>query len=1224
MNTSWDGSMNMKSWAWVSVVGLALGGCGGLSDVGEQESEKSEPFASVVVLNHPFTTDTSGKVVTRVRSGSEVFLSGKDSDGESAPVLSYEWSKLDQSSPADQVKLITRDKRTVSFSAPTVTQDVTLRYRLKVTDSKGKTAQKDVDVAVVAVPDNDRFLAYDPASVNANKLKVVALASRDVDPSELQTSGDVEFEIVVRRLVDYTTAGTDGPYLEVATEKIPAKWLASYGVGGTCTDLRNPVLQTARPSVDLDDILSVIDQNQPSLEPNPAFVDQFNLKLDVSINVTRGTLPAGVTPQVCVPDVASSPRATHVELTLAQLLGPATQTLDTPQSAAAYYKAIDPNDTRTTFLNWLKENGFIARDRTSFTWSDLETGSGAHAVYTNNYDLGFGRDMYARVKSCLGPTPTLGQPIDLATIGQCDVAAVVINYASLEGAAKKLNPVLAVAMEYATTPSLNRRIVQFYTFAPDSASGEFKRVSSANLDGRGEKYMPQVCTVCHGGTPGGLKPDGTYVADGDVNATFLPWDLDAFLYSDADGANSDRSFTDQPTRGLYTRAAQAESLRKLNQLAYLTYHDSTRANRYTLPRQLVEGWYGKQDSPARAFTSSTFNGAFTPAGWTANGVDGAAGTADDNPADAPRIYSDVFARNCRACHVAQAPAAEAAGIHLEIFETGTGLNTCDSQTTFDPTGQALEPQRMGSTAQLPLGCYRHFIDSPSLATRLSQSAMPFARLTLDRFWIASAESPARVLSRHLSTAGVIQAPNPQIPELALMPVATPILDSVTIDPPGDAGSELPFTTTFENDVVEVLRRGSLVRLDGNASFGSGGGYTWQLKSPAGEEVQLVGGTTAAPTARLLAPGAHTVRFAVGQSASLERSLYVPNWLPAARADGATASPSQTIEIDVLVNDRAVRADRPTVDFPLAANDPFVVQLCSSSGECGRGEVVTSSGARFSFTGASTNVVSFTPAMSGTEVLTYRLLDLDGDSSDATITVSVTAVLTASNLCVRVPSAQLSSPFSLPISGGTPSAGIPRYTVSFAPVLAGLAAVPMTSTYQFQAPVPTTSTSPIATGARTATYTAADSGVGPAQQTASAALSLKIYPVRSWIKEDGNDISNQVRTLITSGSATLAAPCSGCHSSGNPLILSSTDLQLTYNNLLARQVGTRRAVDLTTPASSLLLTCLVNPAPGAKDCPPNVAHGNYFSSTASSEYLALLRWIREGAPSNDTAAQYSCP
>ena len=162
---------------------LALGACGGLSDVGNQDNDDTPPTAAAVVLNQPFSTDAAGKVTTRVRSGTEVFLSGKDSDGSVAPVLKFEWQLLTQGATASQVRLVTRNKNTISFPAPAVLQDTTLQLRLTVTDANGKTAQRDVDVTVIAIPDGNHFLSYDLTAPRT--LRLSAMTSRDVPAAEL-------------------------------------------------------------------------------------------------------------------------------------------------------------------------------------------------------------------------------------------------------------------------------------------------------------------------------------------------------------------------------------------------------------------------------------------------------------------------------------------------------------------------------------------------------------------------------------------------------------------------------------------------------------------------------------------------------------------------------------------------------------------------------------------------------------------------------------------------------------------------------------------------------------------------------------------------------------------------------------------------------------------------------------------------------------------------------
>ena len=233
-----------------------------------------------------------------------------------------------------------------------------------------------------------------------------------------------------------------------------------------------------------------------------------------------------------------------------QLHGSATRVRDTRVSALAYYRTIDePDDeaAKRVLSGWLAQAGFAggATDWAAMRAALTSSTTGAHAVYLNNFDLGFGRDMYLRLGACDDGTPaSLAQ----ATQGACDVYGVVINYGSLEAAARNLQPIIAVAMEYTRAPaSGDQRITKFYTYAPNRR-GDFDRVLSIDLDGRGEKFMPGACTVCHGGTPRGLDAGdpARYGNGGDVDATFLPWDLDSLLYSDTDPAFSHAGDPDFP------------------------------------------------------------------------------------------------------------------------------------------------------------------------------------------------------------------------------------------------------------------------------------------------------------------------------------------------------------------------------------------------------------------------------------------------------------------------------------------------------------------------------------------------------------------------------------------------------------------------------------------------------------------------------------------------------
>ncbi len=280
----------------------------------------------------------------------------------------------------------------------------------------------------------------------------------------------------------------------------------------------------------------------------------------------------------------------------------APQHLESEASARAYYKAIDPTGTRTSLSAWKTANGFAA-DGTP------------DAIYVNDVDLGFARRMFVRNRA------------------NGRVAAYVENFADdspapdpTDGSAEEKianahaqrNLLATVAMEYncPTGAICPQKFTMFYAFGPDG-----ERLNKIDLDGRGAKYIPGACVVCHGGNTRPLAntgaPDsvGEYTLNGNLGSSFLPWDLDALEFSDEE--------IDGVVR--YSRAAQEASLKALNQRILATEPP-------TAVRELVNGWY--------AGNSATFLGEFTPSAWAAD----------------PDTYHNVVAGNCRACHITRSPA----------------------------------------------------------------------------------------------------------------------------------------------------------------------------------------------------------------------------------------------------------------------------------------------------------------------------------------------------------------------------------------------------------------------------------------------------------------------------------------------------------------------------------------------------------------------------------------
>jgi hypothetical protein len=253
--------------------------------------------------------------------------------------------------------------------------------------------------------------------------------------------------------------------------------------------------------------------------------------------------------------------------------------------ANAYYAAIDPKNEKTTLDDWLR--AFYDRCPSA----PLET----ITVYYNAGDLGFGRRMRSTTSS------------------ECGTVYWVTNYPTVEDAAARRNQIATVAMEYSRAPDPTGRVfTKFFVF---DAFG--KRRTHADLDDRGEKYVPALCMVCHGGSihMNVVSPESMRFIGGHVGGRFIPFDLDSFQYADLPPS----AFTG------HRRKDQEEAFKTQN-TRLRTTNLSAGAN------ELITGWYGGVDLPSPTFIST-----FVPFDWAAN----------------PSLYNNVVKPSCRSCHITQ-------------------------------------------------------------------------------------------------------------------------------------------------------------------------------------------------------------------------------------------------------------------------------------------------------------------------------------------------------------------------------------------------------------------------------------------------------------------------------------------------------------------------------------------------------------------------------------------
>jgi hypothetical protein len=299
-----------------------------------------------------------------------------------------------------------------------------------------------------------------------------------------------------------------------------------------------------------------------------------------------------------------------------------------------YYTSVDPSSLRTTFADFKSHNGLSAD-------ANAPAAGEIVAQYSNSGDLGFGRDMHC-LKKVSGDVAcyVTNYGTGYSNIAQADGSndgtpdSDDAQAAETRSAVNQSHEVATVAMEYSPIegdPSGNR-VVKFFVYKKDFPSpGDYNRSISANLDGRGERPVPQLCMICHGGQappPSGSPPVPTFgsAAAVDLHARFLPFDYRFYTFAD----------TAIPAR----TAAQWKSLQDANfkNLNEQIVNAAPPAGASDPIREVVSGLNNNGASPTQIHD-------FVVPGW----VTGASTNAPGQQA----FYTGVIANGCRSCHTAQ-------------------------------------------------------------------------------------------------------------------------------------------------------------------------------------------------------------------------------------------------------------------------------------------------------------------------------------------------------------------------------------------------------------------------------------------------------------------------------------------------------------------------------------------------------------------------------------------
>lgn len=424
-----------------------------------------------------------------------------------------------------------------------------------------------------------------------------------------------------------------------------------------------------------------------------------------------GNRPADVLPSNVIPD---PPLAVAGPDSFLRWLNNALRTpvgnpaaVDSQAYAQAYLRANDDAALpRSTYAQWRAANHFDAPDSAALRGEQVQV------VFGDFRDLGYGRRMTARYNH------------DRANPARDTIAFVVENYLvnpATQGYGATVNLDAAVtqdlqwrvsinAIEFSPGPAGGVKYVKFYSFDPATGA----RVLAQDIDGRGKKSLPGVCTSCHGGRADGLTQDaqlpllqgGTttpLLPNGDVRSRLQPFEVDALAFATQPG---------------FTRADQEAQLKTLNTWVLCTYpyvgpaiarpaEDQCRQLGDTDREwaagaaEVIKQAYGGDGLPATRYTPLAPPA--VPAGW----------------AGQPDLYTRVVAPACLACH-------------RLLGTANTPEITFGSSAGFD--------SYLARTRELVF----------------SQGAMPLSRLIYQRFWSTKPTdgAMARTLADYLKTQGL--------------------------------------------------------------------------------------------------------------------------------------------------------------------------------------------------------------------------------------------------------------------------------------------------------------------------------------------------------------------------------------------------------------------------------------------------------------------------------------
>lgn len=281
--------------------------------------------------------------------------------------------------------------------------------------------------------------------------------------------------------------------------------------------------------------------------------------------------------------------------------------------ADAYYSAIDPADERLTLNAWKAKNGFGSGTGTELT-----------VAFRDTKDLGYGRMMYVRQN----PDNSLAVYVENYQFAGIDgLEYGLLNLDALVNSDQR-HHFGSNAIEWSPPEGGGAMFAKFYTFKadPNDASVDEVRLSTVDLDGRGNKAMPGVCIVCHGGNNHAMEDNGEFSNAGNTDSKLQILEPDTFDFAELAGL---------------TRTDQEATIKQINEMILSTYPAVQVAGEWSsaFAIELVEGWYGGSGLP-----STEFDGEYVPVGWRPD-ID-----TGNPPAGADELFLKVVKPSCLVCH----------------------------------------------------------------------------------------------------------------------------------------------------------------------------------------------------------------------------------------------------------------------------------------------------------------------------------------------------------------------------------------------------------------------------------------------------------------------------------------------------------------------------------------------------------------------------------------------